>query len=145
MFYGCTSLKTIDFGANTLIRYANTSTSNNTRFTNMFSNCTALQTITNFPISIYTNGEMNVFGSTPLANLTSISCDDSTWNSSKKNLTIDLSKCTALNPTTFINTIPTNAGKTTTVTLKFAAAVYNTLTSAQKSALSSKNILYISA
>ena len=145
MFYGCTSLQSIDFGANTLIRYRGNTSTNNSGFTNMFSNCTALQTITNFPINIYTNGEMNVFGSTPLANLTSISCNDSTWLSNKKNLTIDLSKCTALNPTTFINTIPTNAGNSTTITLKFAAAVYNALTSAQKSALSSKNILYISA
>lgn len=145
MFRNCTALQTIDFGTNVLIRYYNNSTTNNTKFTNMFSNCTSLQTINNFPINIYTNGELNVFGSTPLANLTSISCNDSTWYSSKKNLTIDLSMCTALNPTTFINTIPTNAGKSTTVTLKFAAAVYNALTSAQKSALSSKNILYISA
>lgn len=145
MFSGCTALKTIDFGTNVLIRYYNYSTANNTKFTKMFNGCTALQTITNFPINIYTNGELNVFGDTNLTNLTSISCNDSTWYSSKKNLTIDLSKCTALNPTTFINTIPTNAGKSTTVTLKFAAAVYNALTSTQKSALSSKNILYISA
>ena len=145
MFSHCTALQTIDFGTNVLIRYYNASTTNNTKFTNMFSNCTALQTITNFPINIYTNGEMNVFGSTPLANLTSISCNDSTWYPSKRDLTIDLSMCTALNPTTFINTIPTNEGNSKTVTLKFAAAVYNALTSAQKSALSSKNILYISA
>ena len=144
MFKGCTALQTINFGTNVLIRYYNTSTTNNTRFTKMFDGCTALQTITNFPISIYTNDVMNVFGDTNLTNLTSISCTGS-WHSSKKNLTIDLSKCTALNPTTFINTIPTNAGKTTTVTLKFAAAVYNALTSEQISALSSKNILYISA
>lgn len=144
MFSGCTALQTINFGTNVLIRYYNTSTTNNTRFTKMFNGCTALQTITNFPISIYTNGEMNVFGDTNLTNLTSISCTGS-WHPSKKNLTIDLSKCTALNPTTFINTIPTNAGNSKTVTLKFAAAVYNALTSAQKSALSSKNILYISA